>query len=210
MRQSFFFLAPAVAFLVTSSGGMPAAYAAGSHAGVGASASHGHESSAARSAIAAGRGFAALADGIAAIAEAGSDDTDGDDGPEGAWSADEGGDAPHYANDHSDPTTFHTVPASLSKPPPEPKHPFDPQKAYSAVDGVDLGMCKATGLVAGYGRVVLGFATNGGPASVSVEMPAGSPASAKSCVEDAFRKVQVAPFDGDSIATARRAFFVKA
>lgn len=185
---------------------MPVAYAGGPHSTPSAPrASGSHEGG--RGAIAAGDAIVNLAAAVEALDEADSDDAAG---PEGVWSVDEGGDAPHYADDHSDPTTFHTVPASLSQPPPDPTHPFDLQKAYGALDGVDLGACKADGLVAGYGRVVLGFATNGAPASVSVELPAGSSASAQSCVQDAFRKVQVSPFDGDSIATARRSFFVKA
>jgi hypothetical protein len=44
---------------------------------------------------------------------------------------------------------------------------------------------------------------------VSIEMPAGSTPASRACVEEAFRAVRVAPFDGAPV-NVQRAFFVKA
>jgi hypothetical protein len=90
----------------------------------------------------------------------------------------------------------------------ESRTAFDLGGAYSALAQVDLTPCKAQGLAAGYGRVEIAFANAGTPASLNVSLPAGSSASAQACVDDAFKRVQVARFDG-SRATVRRSFFVQ-
>jgi hypothetical protein len=56
--------------------------------------------------------------------------------------------------------------------------------------------------------VVLGFGTDGVPARVGLELPAGSAPASQACVESAFQAVQVAPFDGSAM-TVRRQFYVK-
>lgn len=86
---------------------------------------------------------------------------------------------------------------------------FDLGSAYSAVAQVDVGACKADGLAAGYGRVVLGFESDGAPTGVALELPAGSAPASRACVEQAFRRVRVAPFDGTAVSV-RRSFYVKA
>jgi hypothetical protein len=86
---------------------------------------------------------------------------------------------------------------------------FDLSAAYGAVDHVDVDACKADGLAAGYGRVVLGFVSDGAATGVALALPAGSSPDARACVEAAFRRVRVAPFDGAAV-NVRRPFFVKA
>jgi hypothetical protein len=196
MRQSLFFLAPLVGLLVTTSGCATGGFGAGPHTAGGW---HEHHGGGGR--YAADVDFSGL-DDLAEIIQ--------NMNPEAEVTADTGGDAPaDFAANDPDPTTFHTVPAWLSQPPPENTRPFDRGDAYGAMANVDLDACKADGLVTGYGRVVLGFRGNGAPASVSVEMPQGSTTGARSCVESAFGKVRVAPFDGDAV-TVQRSFFVKA
>lgn len=132
--------------------------------------------------------------------------------PDPVITVDDGGDPPPDA-DASEPPgrsqTFHTVPAWLSAPPPENTRAFDLGGAYGALASVDLAACKADGLAAGYGKVVVGFDADGAPASVSVVLPGGSADGARGCVEGAFRNVRVAPFDGSAV-TVQRSFFVKA
>jgi hypothetical protein len=99
----------------------------------------------------------------------------------------------------------------LVPPPPAPvvvPTRFDLGGAYGVLAGVELDPCKAQGLAAGYGRVTVPFEPDGTPGRVAVEMPAGSAPAAHACIEEAFRAVRVAPFDGAPV-NVRRAFFVK-
>jgi hypothetical protein len=89
----------------------------------------------------------------------------------------------------------------------ERRAPFALAATYGALGHVDLEPCKVQGLAAGYGHVVLAFANDGTPASVGVDLPAGSAPRAHACVEEAFRAVRVAEFDGRPVKM-RRAFFV--
>jgi hypothetical protein len=202
MRQAhFFFLAPLVGLLVTNSGctregfctapvGAPARWHRGGHAADGVF------------------GAIVLAD---AIAQAVGNPHGDPDNPQREWTTDDGspsdddGDAQRLLGE---PETFHTVPASAAPPPRDERRAFDLGGAYGQVARVDVDACKADGLATGYGRVVLGFDDDGAPAGVSIEMPAGSAPEAHECVEDAFRKVRVAPFDGPT-ANVRRVFYVK-
>lgn len=58
-------------------------------------------------------------------------------------------------------------------------------------------------------RVTLGLQADGTPTGISVELPAGSTATSRACVEQAFRTVRVPQFDGTAV-NVRRTFFVKA
>jgi hypothetical protein len=90
----------------------------------------------------------------------------------------------------------------------EERTPFALAAAYGALAHVELEPCRAQGLAAGYGRVALAFANDGAPAAVGVRLPAGSAPGAQACVEQAFRAVRVAAFDGAPV-NVRRPFFVK-
>jgi len=100
------------------------------------------------------------------------------------------------------------VPASAADTRIDRSQPFNLAAAYGALAHVDLGVCKDHGLSPGYGRVVLGFANDGSPVGVGVDLPAGSRPEARACVEHVFQMVRVAPFDG-APANVRRAFFVE-
>jgi hypothetical protein len=138
-------------------------------------------------------------------------------GPDGAWTVSperewttENGDP--LDDDGSTEEALAHVPLAVP-PPGDPPAPlptkFDMGGAYGALSHVDLAACKEQGLRAGYGRVLLGFEPDGRPVGVSIEMPAGSTPEARSCVEQAFRTVRVAPFEGAPV-NVRRAFFVGA
>lgn len=99
------------------------------------------------------------------------------------------------------------LPASAADTRVDKDRPFDLGAAYGALAHVDLDACKDHGLSAGYGRVTLGFANDGTPAGVGVDLPDGSKPEARACVEQAFQAVRVAPFEGAG-ASVRRAFFV--
>jgi hypothetical protein len=201
MRQSLFFLLPLVGLLVTSSGCTQEGFCSepvGAHAYAGPPRAF--------------RGSAHVAAGLldavllgAEIADAVGPTTSG---PEREWTTDDGepsdndGDAQRLLG----PQTFHTVPPA---PPPRESRAFDLGGAYGQIAQVDVGECKADGLAPGYGRVLLGFGTDGAPVDVGVEIPAGSTQASRACLENAFRKIRVAPFDG-ATANVRRAFYVKA
>jgi hypothetical protein len=85
---------------------------------------------------------------------------------------------------------------------------FDLGGAYGVLAHVNLDPCKAQGLTPGYGRVIVAFEPAGAPVGVGVALPAGSAPSAHACVEQAFRAVHVAPFEGAPV-NVRRAFYVK-
>ncbi len=86
---------------------------------------------------------------------------------------------------------------------------FDLGAAYGAIAQVDLDPCRDRGLAPGYGRVIVAFDRGGSAVGVGIDLPAGSAPTAHACVEQAFRAVRVAPFDGAPV-NVRRAFFVKA
>jgi hypothetical protein len=208
MSKSLLILGPLVGLLMTSAG-------CAEHAGYSAGAvgsPHPHRATGrhgtARAAHLALLGLAAAAD----IAEAIGDSDGDDDNPQREWMTEDGsppdneGDVQRLLGPLE---TFHTVPASADPHPPDKTRPFDLAGVYGEVARVDLETCKASGLATGYGRVVLYFENAGVPASVSIEMPAGSAPEARACVEDAFRKVHVVPFDGAPV-NVRRVFYVKA
>jgi hypothetical protein len=200
MRQSLFFLAPLVGLLVTTSGctregfGPEPIGASSHHADVG-------RHSGAR---AVGGLLDALALGYEIAEAARNSDAEGATvSPDDGYPPDDGSppEDPGYA------ATFHTVPPAAD--PAHEARAFDLGSAYGEIARVDVGTCKADGLATGYGRVILGFDDSGAPTSVGVEIPAGSTPAARSCLENAFRKVHVAPFDGAAV-NVRRAFYVKA
>jgi hypothetical protein len=84
---------------------------------------------------------------------------------------------------------------------------FDLGGAYAALSRVDLTDCREDGLARGYGRALVAFADDGSAIGVGLELPVGSAPDARACVEDAFRRASVAPFDGDTV-NVRRAFYV--
>jgi hypothetical protein len=100
------------------------------------------------------------------------------------------------------------LPASAADRRVDTRAPFDLGGAYGSLARVDLSACKAQGLAAGYGRVVLAFDPDGTAAGVGVELPAGSSPAARACVEQAFGAARVSPFDGAPM-NVRRTFFVK-
>jgi hypothetical protein len=85
---------------------------------------------------------------------------------------------------------------------------FDLGGAYGAIEQADLEPCNAQGLAAGYGRVIVAFEPDGAVVGVAIALPPGSAPTAQACVEQAFRAVRVAPFEGAPV-NVRRAFFVK-
>jgi hypothetical protein len=101
------------------------------------------------------------------------------------------------------------MPASAADRRVEPQHMgFDLGRAYGSLAKVDLDACRAQGLISGYGRVTVAFEPAGTPVGVNLELPTGSAPAARACVEQAFRSVRVAPFEGAPV-NVRRAFFVK-
>jgi hypothetical protein len=133
-----------------------------------------------------------------------------DSGPRRGWVTEHDDLAPDEDDDVDRQEALAHVPL-LVPPPPAPvvvPTRFDLGGAYGALAGVELDPCKAQGLAAGYGRVTVPFEPDGTPGRVAVEMPAGSAPAAHACIEEAFRAVRVAPFDGKPV-NVRRAFFVK-
>jgi hypothetical protein len=202
MRQSLLFLAPLVGLLVTGAGCAREGYCDARFDGPRAGWHRGDR------AVDGVLGAVVLATDIAqAVGNSGWDP----DNPQHEWTTEDGspsdddGDAQRLLGQ---PVTFHTVPASADPPPPDKTRAFDLGGAYGEMARVDVDACKADGLATGYGRVVLGFDEDGAPAGVSIEMPAGSSPEARACVDEAFRKVRVAPFDGAAV-NVRRVFYVK-
>jgi hypothetical protein len=129
--------------------------------------------------------------------------------PEREWTTAD--DSPH-ADEASSPAELRPIPPHL--PASDADHRverlthFDLAGAYGALAKVDLSPCKALGLTAGYGRVILAFDQDGAPVGVGIDLPPGSAPAARMCIEQAFGAVRVAPFEGAPMKV-RRAFFVK-
>ena len=133
-----------------------------------------------------------------------------DSGPQREWVTEHDVVVPDDADDVDTQEALAHVPLIVPPPPAPVVVPtrFDLGGAYGVLAGVDLDVCKAQGLQAGYGRVTVPFEPDGTAGRVAIEMPAGSAPAAHACVEEAFRAVRVAPFDGVPV-NVRRAFFVK-
>jgi hypothetical protein len=152
----------------------------------------------------------ALLTGVALVADAipqGEDSPENDSNPEREWTTTDG--SPAVDDDGADgprPVPPHEA-ASEADRRVERRTPFALAATYGALGHVDLEPCKAQGLAAGYGHVVLAFANDGTPAGVGVDLPARSAPRAHACVEKAFGALRVAAFDGSPVKV-RRAFFV--
>jgi hypothetical protein len=208
ISKSLLILGPLLGLLMTSAGCAPhAGYSAGAVRSAHSSRASGWHGTA-RPGHVALLGLAAAAD----IAEIIGDSDEDDGNPEREWTTEDGSPPDNEGDAYrllGAPETFHTVPASADPHPPDKTRPFDLGGVYGEVGRVDLETCKANGLATGYGRVVLYFENAGVPTGVSIELPAGSAPEARACVEDAFRKVRVVPFDGAPV-NVRRVFYVRA
>jgi len=91
-------------------------------------------------------------------------------------------------------------PAPAPPPPPAPPAAFDAAAARAALDGLDLGTCRAQGAPLGYGHARVTFTPDGAVSHVAIDSPSGLSDSAVRCIGAALGTARVPPFGGPAAA----------
>jgi hypothetical protein len=100
-----------------------------------------------------------------------------------------------------------TPPVAPPPAPPPPSPPsrkpavlFDTAAARQALEGIDLGACRASGAPRGYGHARVTFGPDGAVLRVSIDSPAGLSGSAVECIGGSLGTASVPPFDGGAVS----------